>query len=166
MGWNITFTRAAIPQSFPKTAIITPFGLFEYLFMPFGLSNVAQTFQRIMDHTVVGLEDVFAYMDDSRVGSPDRQYLFSTLPHKLNFVLLLMPPILISTASCSRTRATLATTWFFSKKLTNTESRYSTFEHELLAAHAAIRHFHHFCEGHGSCLSVVNRPQTVHDCIV
>jgi hypothetical protein len=27
-----------------KTAIITPFGLFEYLFTPFGLSNAAQTF--------------------------------------------------------------------------------------------------------------------------
>jgi hypothetical protein len=28
----------------PKTAIITPFGLFEYLFTPFGLSNTAHTF--------------------------------------------------------------------------------------------------------------------------
>jgi hypothetical protein len=57
----------------PKTAIITPFGLFEYLFTPFGLSNAAQTFQRMMDRTTGGLEGVFAYMDDSRVGSPDRQ---------------------------------------------------------------------------------------------
>jgi hypothetical protein len=57
----------------PKTAIITPFGLFEYLFTPFGLSNAARTFQRMMDCTTEGLEGVFAYMDDSHVGSLDRQ---------------------------------------------------------------------------------------------
>jgi hypothetical protein len=50
-----------------------PCGLFEYLFTPFGLSNAALTFQRMMDHTTDGLEGVFAYMDDSCVGSPDRQ---------------------------------------------------------------------------------------------
>jgi hypothetical protein len=47
--------------------------LFEYLFTPFGLSNTAQTFQRMMDRTTDGLKGVFADMDDSRVGSPDRQ---------------------------------------------------------------------------------------------
>jgi hypothetical protein len=52
-------------EHIPKTAIITPFGLFEYLFTPFGLSNTAQTFQRMMNRTTDGLEGVFAYMDDS-----------------------------------------------------------------------------------------------------
>ncbi len=36
-------------QDIAKTAIITPFGLFEYLFMPFGLRNETQTFRRFMD---------------------------------------------------------------------------------------------------------------------
>jgi hypothetical protein len=58
----------------PKTLIITPLcSLFEYLFMAFGLSNAAQTFPRMMDPIVDGLEVVVAYMDDSHVGSPGRQ---------------------------------------------------------------------------------------------
>ena len=48
-------------EDIPKTAIITPFGLFEHLFTPFGLSNAPKTFQRMMDHTTDGLEGVFAY---------------------------------------------------------------------------------------------------------
>jgi hypothetical protein len=62
-----------VTEDMPKTASITPLGLFEYLLTPFGLSNAAKTFQRMMDCTTDGLEGVFAYMDDSRVGSPDRQ---------------------------------------------------------------------------------------------
>jgi cytoskeleton-associated protein 5 len=48
----------------PKTAIITPFGLFEYLFMPFGLRNSAQTFQRLMDQLFGAQDFVFSYLDD------------------------------------------------------------------------------------------------------
>jgi hypothetical protein len=33
-------------------------------------------------------------------------------------------------------------------ELTDKESRYSTFDHEFLAAQAAIRYFRHFCEGY------------------
>ena len=38
-----------------KTAIVTPFGLFELLYMPFGLKNMAQTFQRLMVRIYSGL---------------------------------------------------------------------------------------------------------------
>jgi hypothetical protein len=36
---------------------------------------------------------------------------------------------------------------FFSSKLTDTESCYSTYDCKLFTAHAAIKHFCHFCEG-------------------
>ena len=49
------------PDSVPLTAIITPFGLFEYLYMPFGLVNATSTFQRFIDHV---LQDITAYVDD------------------------------------------------------------------------------------------------------
>jgi hypothetical protein len=42
-------------EDIPKTAVIMPFGLFEYLLTPFGLSNAAQTFQQMMDRATDGL---------------------------------------------------------------------------------------------------------------
>lgn len=53
-----------------KTAVITPFGLFEFMRMPFGLRNAAQTFQRFMHHTVLqGLDFLFNYVDDVIIAS-------------------------------------------------------------------------------------------------
>uniref|UniRef100_A0A5S6QQM2 RNA-directed DNA polymerase n=2 Tax=Trichuris muris TaxID=70415 RepID=A0A5S6QQM2_TRIMR len=56
-------------QDVPKTAIITPFGLYEFTMMPFGLRNAAQTFQRIIDQILRGLHDCFVYVDDILVAS-------------------------------------------------------------------------------------------------
>ena len=53
----------------PKTAIITPFGLWEFLRMPFGLKNAAQAFQRLMDKVLRGLDFTFVYIDDILVAS-------------------------------------------------------------------------------------------------
>jgi cleavage and polyadenylation specificity factor subunit 1 len=57
------------PDDIPKTAITTPFGLFEFTRMPFGLRNAAQTFQRFIDHVLRGFDFVYAYIDDLLIAS-------------------------------------------------------------------------------------------------
>ena len=52
-----------------KTAIITPFGMFEFLRLPFGLRNAGQTFQRMMDQIFGDLPFCFVYVDDILVFS-------------------------------------------------------------------------------------------------
>lgn len=53
-----------------KTAIITPFGLFEFNCMTFGLRNSSQTFQRFMHEVLRGLDDiVYSFIDDLLVFS-------------------------------------------------------------------------------------------------
>ena len=56
-----------------KTAITTPFGLWEFTRMPFGLKNAGQTFQRMLDSVLRGLSSVFVYMDDILVASSSQQ---------------------------------------------------------------------------------------------
>jgi hypothetical protein len=57
----------------PKTAVITPFGLFEFLRMPFGLTNAAQAFQRLMDAVAQDLDFIFIYLDDILIFSRSRK---------------------------------------------------------------------------------------------
>jgi Reverse transcriptase (RNA-dependent DNA polymerase) len=57
-----------------KTAVITPFGLFESLHMPFGLRNAGQSFQRLMDSITANLPASFSYLDDVIVASTADQH--------------------------------------------------------------------------------------------
>lgn len=61
------------PEDVKKTAIATPFGLFEFPFMGFGLRNAAQTFQRFIDDVLKGLEFCFPYLDDVLIASRDHE---------------------------------------------------------------------------------------------
>ena len=52
-----------------KTALTTPFGLFEFQRMPFGLRNAAQTFQRFINQVLRGLHFCYVYIDDLLIAS-------------------------------------------------------------------------------------------------
>jgi len=56
-----------------KTAITTPFGLYEFYRMPFGLRNATQTFQRFIDAVLRGLDFCHGYIDDLLVASRDEE---------------------------------------------------------------------------------------------
>ncbi len=58
--YQVELTRKARPIS----AFITPFGLYEFVVMPFGMCNAPCTFQRLINYTLQELEGVYAYIDD------------------------------------------------------------------------------------------------------
>lgn len=269
-------------EDIPKTAIITPFGLYEFLRMPFGLKNAAQAFQRLMDGVLHELECCFVYLDDVLVsstspeqherdlrslftllttnglilnpkkcvfGQPTIEFLghcvsssgITPLPDKvqavtdfpqpedknalqrflgmLNFYHRFLPniaqtlqPLTEATKSktkvftwtdeCKRafqkSKCALASAvmlhhpeskaptrlsvdasnvaigaelaqhqrgmWipiaFFSRKLSSTQQRYSTFDRELLAIFSAVKHFRYFIEGRPFCIITDHKPLT------
>ena len=73
------------PEDVPKTAIATPCGLFEFLQMPFGLRNAAQSFQRFIDQVLRCLPFVYSYLDDILIASPNPEehwdHLCQVFPH-------------------------------------------------------------------------------------
>lgn len=64
--WQIALTKDGIERS----AFITPFGLFEFLVMPFGMKNAPATFQRVVDQLLEGCQGfTCAYLDDIAIFS-------------------------------------------------------------------------------------------------
>lgn len=86
------------PEDIPKTAITTPFGLYEFSFMTFGLRNAAQTFQRFIDEVLLGLDFCYGFVDDILVFSPSAEI------HKLHlrqlFDRLKNYGIVVNTSKC------------------------------------------------------------------
>jgi hypothetical protein len=60
-------------EDIQKTAIATTFGLWEFLFMAFGLRNAAQALQQLKDNILMGLEYVFSFLGDDGVFSKSKE---------------------------------------------------------------------------------------------
>jgi hypothetical protein len=75
-----------------------PFGLFEFVRMPFRLRNASMTFQRLMDSLLGRLPFTFVYLDDILVASP------SAADHRLHlcqvFSLLEQSYLIVNTEKC------------------------------------------------------------------
>lgn len=82
----------------PKTAVTTPFGLFEFLRMPFGLKNAAQSFQRLMDSVLRDLPFIFVYLDDILIASATREEHLEHL--RVLFTRLSQHGLIINPAKC------------------------------------------------------------------
>uniref|UniRef100_A0A8C5LU94 Gypsy retrotransposon integrase-like protein 1 n=1 Tax=Leptobrachium leishanense TaxID=445787 RepID=A0A8C5LU94_9ANUR len=64
--WQIPLAEEATP----KSAFITPFGLYQFRVMPFGMKNAPATFQRLIDRLLDGLQGfACAYLDDIAIYS-------------------------------------------------------------------------------------------------
>jgi len=57
----------------PKTAFVTPFEHFEYLVVPFGLTNAPSTFQTLMNSLLGHLPFVCVYLADILIFSKDEK---------------------------------------------------------------------------------------------
>lgn len=57
------------PADIPKTAVTTPFGLYQFKYMPYGLKSASATFQRYIDTLFTNTPNVFIYLDDILIAS-------------------------------------------------------------------------------------------------
>ncbi|BHF60797.1 hypothetical protein SprV_0100376400 [Sparganum proliferum] len=121
--------------------VTTPFGLFEFIRMPFGLCNVAQTFLRFIDHGLRGLPFVYAYTDDllvvSRNEGEHKEHLALVFDRLDKFGVVINP-----------------------SKLLPAGTRYNTFGRELLAIYLTVQHFRHFLEGRDITVFTDHKPLT------
>ncbi|GFW84194.1 retrovirus-related Pol polyprotein from transposon opus [Trichonephila clavipes] len=153
-----------------KTAITTPFGLYEFNTMSFGLRNAPSTFQRFITEVLSEEEKdrrKVHWTHDTR-RSFEKCKIDLTEATLLSFPRSGLPLSLCTDASDFAVGAVLQQLenedWkpiaFYSKKLNETQTRYSTYDRELLGIYLSVKHFKHLLEGNDFVIYTDHKPLT------
>ncbi|GFU48263.1 transposon Tf2-11 polyprotein [Trichonephila clavipes] len=131
----------------PKTAVTTPWGLYEYTHLCFGLVNVPQTFMRFMHERCKQ-----ALADAALLAHPSPSAPLALHVDASDYT--------IGGALHQVVDSELQPLAFFSRKLTSSEKSYSAYDRELLAIYSAIRHFRYMLEARDFAVFTDHKPLT------
>ena len=113
------FQIPLLPDAIPKTAIVTPFGYWEYLVLPFGVCNAVSTFQWAVDCIFAGVTFIFCYLDDLLILSLKRKSMSNISATFYNTCVTPGSQSTPPSVSCSSPRSTTWVTdgWIFANRL-------------------------------------------------
>ena len=67
------------PKDRHLTCVATPWGMFNFKRLSMGMRNAAQSFQRLLEHILQGMSNVFCYLDDVLVFNDNEEEHLKTL---------------------------------------------------------------------------------------
>ena len=70
-------------ESAQKTTLLTPFGTYRFNRLAMGLRNSAQSFQKLMNFVLDGLDNIYCYLDDILVYSKTEEDHINTIEQLL-----------------------------------------------------------------------------------
>ncbi|GFS87369.1 retrovirus-related Pol polyprotein from transposon opus [Trichonephila clavipes] len=153
----------------PKTAVTTPWGLYEYIHLCFGLVNAPQTFMRFMHEVLKGKKDskplnwsseAITAFQRCKQALADAALLAHPSPSAPLALHVDASDYAIGGALHQVVDSELQPLAFFSRKLTSSEKSYSAYDRELLAIYSAIRHFRYMLEARDFTVFTDHKPLT------
>ncbi|GFV52533.1 transposon Tf2-8 polyprotein [Trichonephila clavipes] len=150
----------------PKTAVTTPWGLYEYTHLCFDLVNAPQTFMRFM-HEVRRTQKPLNWSSEAitafqrcKQALADAALLAHPSPSAPLALHVDASDYAIGGALHQVVDSELQPLAFFSRKLTSSEKSYSAYDRELLAIYSAIRHFRYMLEARDFTVFTDHKPLT------